>query len=608
MVRAVRALIVARWYPAHDDPGRGSFVADLVAALRGENVDVRVASWEFAHYRPTTSAASVTRARDAWSGAVTHRDSMNTPRTWGAGVPVARLPALYVAGESVQQRIDGHAALLVPFGTALHDRWPFDVIHAHTAVPDGAAAIELGRAIGVPVMVTEHDRSLRQRLATSEEERASYRAVLEGAGLVAAVSAQFRDLLCGAVGLEAAAMDVVPNPIPDVFFGGSLDGARDGDELLYVGGRKEDKGIVTLLQAFALVHEARPALRLRLVGRSANDADEARWHTMAEELRIGEAVRFEAPADRDGVARAMREAAVFVHPSPFESFGMVAAEALASGLPIAATPSGIEEIVGTDGTLGEIASGHAPEQLSATILRVVDRRATFAPEAQRSRASRFRASSVAAATIARYRTIVDRAPVRAAAAAADRAGSPISEGTEARSDADRAVEAALVLGQNATLAERRLATFPTPLRDRLLLLTRKPGPGLLAAMRDRLVELDPVAAYGRLLAELGAPPGARWSIAQRVGHFVRAPGRSLQRRRLREERTQVLDELLDQEIVAGWGRVRSEAHGEPVLVAMDVDDVLTARRALPDTPVAPGATRWLADRWDAARSPVDAPR
>src|SRR5436190_5553445 len=45
---ALRVLIVARWYPAHDNPGRGSFVADLVEALRGEGCDVCVASWDYA--------------------------------------------------------------------------------------------------------------------------------------------------------------------------------------------------------------------------------------------------------------------------------------------------------------------------------------------------------------------------------------------------------------------------------------------------------------------------------------------------------------------------------------------------------------------------------
>ena len=46
-----RILVVARWYPSHDDPGSGSFVSDEVAALRAAGIDVVVASWENADLR-----------------------------------------------------------------------------------------------------------------------------------------------------------------------------------------------------------------------------------------------------------------------------------------------------------------------------------------------------------------------------------------------------------------------------------------------------------------------------------------------------------------------------------------------------------------------------
>ena len=47
--RSLRVLVVARWYPSHDQPGRGSFVADLVAALLAlpeRALEVVVASFE----------------------------------------------------------------------------------------------------------------------------------------------------------------------------------------------------------------------------------------------------------------------------------------------------------------------------------------------------------------------------------------------------------------------------------------------------------------------------------------------------------------------------------------------------------------------------------
>ena len=81
----------------------------------------------------------------------------------------------------------------------------------------------------------------------------------------------------------------------------------------------------------------------------------------------------------------MQTAAVFVHPSPRETFGMVAAESLASGLPVAATPSGgVEEIVGSDGRFGAIAAAHDPESLAAAIEEVLGRRDSLDPVAMRT--------------------------------------------------------------------------------------------------------------------------------------------------------------------------------------------------------------------------------
>ena len=150
-------------------------------------------------------------------------------------------------------------------------------------------------------------------------------------------------------------------------------GPRDADELLWVGSRGEHKGIETLLRATAIARRERPALHLRLVG-PATQAQDSRWTALAIELGIAETTTFEGAAGREAVAEAMRRAGVFVHPSPWETFGVVAAEAIASGLPVAATPSGgVEEIVGVDGRFGEIATGRDPEALAAAIVRLRDR-------------------------------------------------------------------------------------------------------------------------------------------------------------------------------------------------------------------------------------------
>jgi hypothetical protein len=48
----VRVLVVARGYPSFDAPGRGSFVADHVTALRDAGAEVVVTSFEPNGRRP----------------------------------------------------------------------------------------------------------------------------------------------------------------------------------------------------------------------------------------------------------------------------------------------------------------------------------------------------------------------------------------------------------------------------------------------------------------------------------------------------------------------------------------------------------------------------
>jgi glycosyltransferase involved in cell wall biosynthesis len=593
----LRVLIVARWYPAHDNPGRGSFVADLVEALVGEGCDVRVASWEYAGYNRLSPRRSVVRAASLWAAAVSRPEALNTPRRWGAGVPVARLPALHMTDETLGQQIDAHAASLLAFGTALHERWPFEVIHAHTGLPDGAAATQLGSAVNVPVVVTEHDRTLRERLPASADARRAYRRVVRAAASTIAVSARYRDLLCAALDLPKTAIDVVPNALPRAFFSEPLDSPRDPDELLYVGGRKENKGMATLLEAFALVRASHPTIHLRLIGGSETDADELGWRRLAESLGIAEAVRFDPPLDRAAVAGAMARAAVFVHPSPFESFGMVAAEALATGLPIAATPSGVEEIVGTDGRVGEIASGLDTSSLAHAIERVLERRSQFVPVLHRQAVARFEASSVAREMIVRYQAVVEARRGKTAPA-------PVSGLRATPAPQPGTFRAPLVIGLNRAIAERRLLTLPPALRGTLVFLTettegRKTGDTGNGTPAGRLMETDLRGRYRARLAALGAPPGVRWNPPQRAWHFIRSPLAALTRRRLRKNPNPFLVEAARRLVLEAWDRERADDGGPRPLLALDVNDALAAQDAIAaGGELAPGGTRWLADRWD----------
>jgi glycosyltransferase involved in cell wall biosynthesis len=107
--------------------------------------------------------------------------------------------------------------------------------------------------------------------------------------------------------------------------------AERGDEVLYAGRFGREKGVVELLEAAAMSEEPWP---LRLVG--SGPAQTLLEHR-AQRLGIGERVRFEPfVADRTELARRYASARCVVMPGAFETFGLVALEAAASGAAVVA--------------------------------------------------------------------------------------------------------------------------------------------------------------------------------------------------------------------------------------------------------------------------------
>lgn len=102
-------------------------------------------------------------------------------------------------------------------------------------------------------------------------------------------------------------------------------GIGDDPYLLYVGRIDPSKGTSWLVESFVALKAARPSpLRLVLLGDAVVDP--------------GEHPDVVVVSDADDATRdaAMRDALALVHPSPYESFGMVVTEAWAVGTPIIA--------------------------------------------------------------------------------------------------------------------------------------------------------------------------------------------------------------------------------------------------------------------------------
>jgi hypothetical protein len=287
----------------------------------------------------------------------------------------------------------------------------------------------------------------------------------------------------------------------------------------------------------------------------------------------------------------MRRASLFVHPSPRETFGVVAVEALAAGLPVVATDSGgVTEILGDEPErLGALVAADDPAALAAAILETLGRGSDFDPQVLRgSIERRFGRQFVAERLLVAYRdALATRSTPRT------RPADPLVGATSEPQSGSSRMPSLLVALDRARAAVR-LAGLPASLREALVVVTAiEPATARLPAV-GRLVELDidvhwrvPVAA---LPTGVPAPVGRLLRLAKDpIGTFRRRAGLDTGSERSLEPATRVIERLVEPAATgAGVGSV---------VVALDGHDHLAVASLVASGRVQlyPGGLRRLAD-------------
>ncbi len=606
----LRVLTVARWYPSHDSPGRGSFVADLVRAVGAAGVEGRVVSFDrvLVRGRLEERDAVLAQARDAYKAVATPAALFVTPRSNGSrlsraapGVPVARLAVVRRPGSGdAAALVEDHLAALRPFLERLVDEWRPDVIHAHTGLPDGVVAAEAGRQLGIPVVVTEHASTIEHDLA-DPAARAQYQRLLEpGVGLFA-VSPSLAVRLATILEVSVTRIGVLPIPLADGSFPLADPGGRDGNELLWVGSLGPHKGVDVLLHAFGKLLETRPDLVLRIVGVERTPGDLENLEELATAIAVRSATSFDGWLTRDQVAAAMARAAVFVHPSPSETFGVAAGEAILTGLPVAARRSGgIPWIVEQSGGFGQIADDGEAKALAAAIEQILAGGLSVdAATARRRLVEALGEEAVARQTISVYRQSIASAPEKTStgrhreetAGPSPAPGQAIAVARTTPTDLP-----AILVATGRDHALPLVTTLPADLLARLTLVVPAWREGASEPANTiwpiRLIEAAPVEPRQPRPTGRGPLAGLR-----------RALGRP----------APTAEELLTNAILAAVAQIRGGARtnppGGPVkMVAIDAPAAaLITGLAGKSVRLAPGALRWLVDRWDADSEAGDGP-
>jgi glycogen synthase len=295
-----------------------------------------------------------------WGGRLSSEMDAEVSSAYRALLPYANLSSRTVAGADLvsipvpmprarpfaEQAERSAAALQWALGGA---PIPAPVVHAHVGLLGGLPALRCKRA-DARLFVTEHATFL-DRMLREPDGYAGYAEVLAACEAFFVVGDPIREQLAGAFPRYADKLRPIPNPIDfDAPRSTPVTGLR---RWLFVGGLIERKGVRWLLEAFAICRQDDPALTLTLVGEGELRPELER---RAAELGVAEAVTFVGAVPPARALRLMRRYDLLVHPSRYETFGVVVVEAVAAGMPVIVTRCGGPEqtLAGFESDAGEL--------------------------------------------------------------------------------------------------------------------------------------------------------------------------------------------------------------------------------------------------------------
>ncbi|HJW75836.1 MAG TPA: glycosyltransferase, partial [Thermoleophilia bacterium] len=182
----MRVLVVSHLYPAPGDE-RSLFVEDQVKALAALGVGVRVLS-------PTGHSP-----RLLWFVPRLRRRGQRPARAVRAGIAVEYPRVLVLPRLALASHVGDIYYASLRRGLAEFRKAGIDLVHAHQALPDGAAARRLAQALGVPYVVTVHGRDVYHNLRGDGALARATALVLREASAVVAVSSAVARALEGIV-------------------------------------------------------------------------------------------------------------------------------------------------------------------------------------------------------------------------------------------------------------------------------------------------------------------------------------------------------------------------------------------------------------------------
>ncbi len=329
----------------------------------------------------------------------TRRQSPDAPqvRSFAPNARVVHLPAgppSHYDKNKIFPHLPEFVQALLQFAEQEHIS--YNLIHSHYWL-SGWVAHELQRVWGTPVVHMFHTLGhMKNAVATSPQELETElriqveSQVMQWADCLVAASPLEKAQMAWLYGADPAKIRVIPagvdterfRPIPVDIAKAQIGIPQERKLILYVGRIEPLKGIETLFRAIAILAKETPCLCdnicVSIIGGEGEDTDaarsaeEERLRELREQLELRDLVTFLGSKDQDTLPYYYSAAYVVVVPSYYESFGMVAVEAMACGVPVIASKAGGLMYTIQDGLTGLLFPANSPTALAEKLCLLLD--------------------------------------------------------------------------------------------------------------------------------------------------------------------------------------------------------------------------------------------
>ncbi len=370
--------MLAEYYPRAGDPVRGIWSHRQTLAARDAGAEIRV----LVLHRPLPPLTSV-REHDLGAALrelrqpasatldgieVEYLRYLSPPRPWSYGSWGAW------AAPPLRRRL-----------RSLHETFPYELMHAHYAVPAGDALRRAAPQTPLVVSVHGHDvfgvgtretrgRPGQGRLQVGADRLRAGRASEQGRARyprVAAVLRHARLVLANSTGTAERCLRAGAREVRVVHLGSDVPGAVNPPPtaptlvtVAHLAGRKRHADVVA---AVALLRERHPEIRYVIVG---DGPEREPLRAQIATLGLQRHVELRGALPHEQALTAARSATLFVMPSVDEAFGVAYVEAMAGGVPAigARGEAGPQEIARAGGGIELVAAGDVPG-----LVAVIDR-------------------------------------------------------------------------------------------------------------------------------------------------------------------------------------------------------------------------------------------